>query len=95
MSASKQTLVDSLNGVTGDIQLGLQVGEVVVPLVIGAVKSIKSWLDESGNITFTAAVDTGDQDIASGLQSFKSALAAANAELAKDGQPQVPDPTQG
>lgn len=90
---SKQTLVDTLNNVTGDIQLGMNVGGIVIPIIIGGVKQIKAWLNEQGNIEFSVAVDTGNQDIAAGLQSFKDSLALVNTELVKDGKDPLPDPT--
>lgn len=91
---SQDNLVNTLNNITGDIQLGMNVGGLVIPIVIGTVKNIIAKLNESGQIEFTVALDTGSQDIAAGLQSFKDALAAANAELVKDGKPPLPDPTQ-
>ena len=93
MSATKQAVVNTLNNLTGDISIGLQVGTVVVPIVIGAVKDIKAWLDSQETISFTVALDTGSQDIAAGMQSFKDSLAAINAELKADGKPEIPDPT--
>lgn len=90
---STKAVVDTLNNLTGDITLGLQVGNVVVPIVIGAVQDIKAWLNDKEQISFTVAVDTGNQEAADGLQAFKDSLAAVNAELEKDGKPTVPDPS--
>lgn len=90
---SQENLVSTLNNITGDIQLGLNVGGLVLPIIIGEVKAIKAWLNDTGNIEFTIAVDTGKSNIAEGLQAFKDTLASVNAELAKDGKPPIPDPS--
>lgn len=90
---SKQSVVETIGNITGDIALGMNVGGVIVPIVIGAVKEIKAWLNEQGQIEFTVALATGEQEAADGLQSFKNTLATINAELAKDGKPPLPDPS--
>lgn len=90
---SKQGVVDALSNLTGDITLGMNVGGVVIPIVIGAVKDIKAWLNADQNITFTVALETGNQEAADGLQAFKDSLTSVNAELAKDGKPPIADPT--
>lgn len=83
--AGSQDALATISGITGAIQLGLVVEGQVVPIIVGAVKSIKAFLNESGEVEFTVALAKGEADIQDGVKAFQDSLALINAERAKAG----------
>jgi len=77
--ADTKTTIDTLNGLNGEIQIGLVIGETVLPIIVAAVKDVKAWLGSSGNIEFTLAVSDGQSKLSGAVADFLASLATINA----------------
>jgi uncharacterized protein YkwD len=82
--------LDVLNGLNGEIQVGLVIGETVIPIIVGAVKDVKAWLGASGTIEFTVAITQGQSELESSVSDFTTVIQEINAERAKANPPLPP-----
>lgn len=90
--ATAATLLNSLSQVGGYIGLAVQVGEVLVPIGVAAVKKIKDSLHGGETITYQLLL-TEDQAILAAIDQASIAdLQAINAELVKQGAQPLPIP---
>ena len=83
-----------LTNLNGEIQLALLIGDKLVPIIVGAVKDIKSFLNETQEIEYTVVITTGQQNNQSTIDSATTALNEINAERTKAGLPPLPIPGQ-
>ena len=79
-----------LNGLNGEIQIGLVIADTVVPLIVGAVKDVKAFLNDQGQIEFSVAVTQGQADLAGAIADLTATLQEINAERAKANPPLPP-----
>ena len=84
---------DLVTTITGDIQLAMLVEGAVVPVIIGAVKSIQK-LVEGETITYTVVLTTGKANLDASAANFTSAIQLINTERAKVGLPPLAIPGQ-
>ena len=85
-------LLNVLTSLNGGVQLGVTIGNVVVPLIAGVIKSIKTG--ESGQtVEYTVVIQTEQAVLDSIIAAGASDLAAINAELVRMGLAPLPVPT--
>lgn len=89
MSTPNKVLT-ALAGANEYVALGLQVGEVVVPLIKGAIKEIRSIGEKTETVTYEVViqVDAAELDAVDALAIGD--LEAINLELKVRGVPEVP-----
>jgi hypothetical protein len=85
-------LLNSLSQVGGYIGLAVQVGEVLIPLGVAAVKKIKDAATGVETITYQLLVSEDQATLAAIDTESTADLAAINAELARQGATQLPVP---
>lgn len=84
--------------INGDVALGLQIGNVLVPVIKGVVSDIKSIMSPQGTVTYTVVISTDQAELSSIANIAISDLMAINEQLKGQGQAtlDVPaDPTKG
>ena len=85
---------DVLNKITGVVQIAALVEGNVVPIIIGAVKSVESFI-QGETIEYTVALSTGKDQLTQATQNFTDALTLINTERANAGLPPLDIPTSG
>ena len=71
--------------INSEISLGLQVGSVLIPIIKGAITSIKQELSPQGAVTYTVVIATDSAELADVAQVSLADLIAINAELKAQG----------
>ncbi len=87
-------VLSALANVNGEIALGLQVGTLVLPLVKGIIKEVKSLSGEE-TIEYTIAVSTGQANLDHAMQVDDLILADVNSELTRQGVAPIPTGSSG
>lgn len=85
-------LLNVLTSLNGEVQLGVTIGNVVVPLIAGVIKSIKGS-GAGQTIEYTVVIQSEQAVLDSIIASGAADLAAINAELVRMGLTPLPVPT--
>ncbi|MGH8864302.1 MAG: hypothetical protein ACREVZ_06615 [Burkholderiales bacterium] len=92
MSSNPNAILTALQAANGYIALGLQVGNLVVPLVKGLILSIRKVGEGTDTVSYEIVVRTDLAELDDVVKLSTDDLAAINAELARQGAPLIPVP---
>lgn len=90
MSSNPNAILTALQAANGYIALGLQVGNLVVPLVKGLILSIRKVGEGTDTVSYEIVVRTDLAELDDVVKLSTDDLAAINAELARQGAPLIP-----
>jgi hypothetical protein len=82
-------LLNALANVNGEVALALQVGSLVLPLVKGVIKEVRS-LTGTETIEYTIAVSTGEANLDHAIKVDDDVVADVNSELVRQGVAPLP-----
>lgn len=85
------SLLKILTASNAELSLGISIGQVVVPLVIGLVKEIKTNVIGT-DVEYTVVLKSNKALLDNIIASAETDIAAINAELARFGLPPLADP---
>jgi hypothetical protein len=91
-STVTSTIVTILGSLNGYASLGLQVGGLVIPLIKGLIKEIKTISAGNVTVTYQVLIETDGAELAGILKLSLDDLASWNAELIRLKQAPVPGP---
>jgi hypothetical protein len=90
-TASK--ILSVLSSLNGEVQLGIAVGGVVVPAIVGVIKDIKQAISGDGQTIEYTVVITQGQDVLDAVENTEASdITGINAELTRLGLPTFPVP---
>lgn len=79
-------VLNALASVNGEVALALQIGEVALPFVKGAIKEVKSvFAGGVETIEYTVAVSTGQANLDHAMSVDDQIIADVNSELVRQG----------
>ncbi|MGH7836489.1 MAG: hypothetical protein ACREQC_01545 [Candidatus Binataceae bacterium] len=89
------TILDTLSGLAkanSYVALGLEVADVVVPIVKGVISEIKQISTGDGTVAYTVLIQADESELSAVDTLSESELAAINAELTRLGAPTLSVP---
>lgn len=90
--SDRATVLNALQSVNGYIALGLQIGNLVVPLAKGLISSIKKIGQGEENVSYEIVVLTDLAELDDITRLSTDDLSAINQELTRLGAPTLPMP---
>ena len=81
--STTSTPSSTLDSINTALQLGLAIGQLAEPAIVGIVKGIKALLSPTGDITYEITVQVTGDKISAMISQEQADLAVLNAELAR------------
>ena len=78
--------------IEGIVTLGIQLGSELVPVIKGAITSIKQDLSKQGTVVYTVVITADQAELLAVQQQSIADLVALNAELVKQNAPALTVP---
>ena len=85
-------ILNAIASIGGDISIGVQLGEVVIPLVKGAITAIKTAITGGATISYTVELTAEQTALDEVVTIAENDLALINAELTRMGLPTIAIP---
>ena len=75
--------MSTLDSINQALQVGLAIGQIAEPAIVGIVKGIKALVDGGGTVTYEVTVQVTADKITAMISEEQADLATLNAELAR------------
>jgi hypothetical protein len=85
MPEQRQNFLDILGEVGQGVSVAIPIAGVLIPVITGVVKFIKSKINAQGDVEYTVIVTTGQAELKQSRVDFTDALDAINAERVRQG----------